>query len=136
MSLWLANAWGFVSLHKKILGYLALVLIVFGVFLYATDRVGNWWNERGIDKDKAKIANTIGNIANINAQISNLEIQKAEQQGELKKDTETLTNSVYGREEAKKEVNAALANFNRALNTNTGVDATAEQIQEALDKLK
>jgi len=94
-----------------------------------------WWANRTNQKAKDKIANTVANIANINAQVANLQLQDAEQRGELKKDVETLQTQTFGREDAKKETNAALANFNKALASNSNVNATQDDIQKALDKL-
>lgn len=119
----------------KIIGGVVGGLVLLALILFAASRISNWWTDRGIRKDKAKIANTVNEIANISNQIGNLEIQKAEKQGELKKDIEDLQNQTIGREEAKKESNAALANFNAALKSNSNVNATAEDIQKALDKL-
>lgn len=120
----------------RIVGISALGLVLIGVVLFGIDRCGTWKANRSIEKDKQKIANTVAEISNISNQISNLELQKAEKQGELNRDVETLANNVYGRDEAKAETNAALANYQRAVRANVNANATAKQIEEALKKLE
>ncbi len=119
----------------KILGGLAAGVLLLVLILFAADKVSNWRTNRDINKQKQKIANTVTEIGTIKDQISNLEQQKAEKQGELQRDVETLANQTYGLEDAKKETNAALANYNRALQTNSNVNATAEDLQRLVDKL-
>lgn len=119
----------------KILGGLAAGVLLLVLILFAVDKVSNWRTNRDINKQKQKIANTVTEIGTIKDQISSLEQQKAEKQGELQRDVETLANQTYGLEDAKKETNAALANYNRALQTNSNVNATAEDLQRLVDKL-
>lgn len=119
----------------KIIGGCVGGLIVLGFVLFTFDKCGTWRENRSTKKDKEKIANTVNEIANISNQISNLEIQKAEKQGELKRDVEILANQTFGLEEAKKETNAALSNFNKALQANSNVNATAEDFRRILEKL-
>lgn len=119
----------------KRVGIAIVGLAVLGAVLFGIDRCGTWKANRDIAKDKQKIANTVAEIGNISNQIGNLEQQKAEKQGELNRDVETMANNIYGREDAKTETNRALANFNAALKANANVNATAEDIQRALEKL-
>jgi len=116
--------------------YLPAGLVLISAVLFGIDRCGTWRANRDIAKDKQKIANTVAEISNISNQIGNLEQQKAEKQGELNRDLETLANNVYGRDEIKKEANAALGNYQRAVNANANTNATARQIEDALKKLE
>lgn len=87
-------------------------------------------------KEKQKIENTINEIKEIKAQQEALAIQEAEKRGELKKDVETLANATYGREEAKREANNALANYNKIVNSGANVNATLDDLSNVLEKLK
>jgi cell division protein FtsL len=117
-----------------IYGVAGLILLVAILFLF--QYCGNYWTQRKIDKDKAKIANTVAEISNVKGQISELEQKKAELQGELNRDKEALTNSLFGLDDAKREANQAIANFQKAVNSNTNTNATAQQIEDALRKLE
>lgn len=119
----------------RLIGSFIFGLVVIGGVLFGIDKRSNWRTTRETNKIKANIANGITKIANIQTQISNLEVQKAETQGELKRDVETYANQTYGREDDKIRTNQALANYNQALKTNTNIDATRQQIEDALKKL-
>lgn len=116
--------------------YIPAGLLLLAAILFGLDRCGTWKANRGIEKDKAKIANTVSEISNVKGQINELELKRAELQGELNRDVETLANNVFGQEAAKVETNQALANFNAALKANSNVNATAQQIEEALKRLE
>lgn len=115
--------------------YIPAGLVLIAAVLFGLDRCGTWQANRGIQKDKEKIANTVSQIANIKTEIANLQNQEAEKRGELARDVETLTNQVFGREEAKAEANKALANYNAALAANSNVNATAQDFTNILEKL-
>lgn len=119
----------------KIIGAVVLGLLLLGAVLFGIDRCGTWKADRAIKKDKGKITNTLANIANISDQIGNLELQKVEQKGQLNRDVEEYQNQTYGRDDAKAETNAALGNYQRALNANTNTNATAADFEKALRKL-
>lgn len=119
----------------KAIGVSVGLLIVLGAALFTMQQCGTWRGQRSVAKDKAKIANTISEISNIQTQIANLEQQKAEKTGELKVHAEELANSIYGREEAKIQTGAAIANYQAAVNAKLPTDATAQQIEDALNKL-
>lgn len=114
---------------------LGLVLLV-GVIFWISDSYGTWSFGRGQNKAKEQIANTAKEIANIQTEIANLENRKSEKQGELKRDTEALSNSLFGLEEAKKETNAAIANFQKAVNNNSNVNRSLEDLDKVLEKLE
>jgi len=111
---------------------LASLLVLAWIFAGISD----WRFERGIEKKKREVNAKVEHIANIQTQITELEKEKATTQGELNRDMEDLQRNVYGLEEAKAETNAALANFNRAVNSNSNVNATAEDLKRVLEKLE
>lgn len=122
--------------HKRIIVYVCLGLFALLLFLFLTDKLGSKWWDRGVRKEKQKIENTINEIKEIKAQQEALAIQEAEKRGELKKDVETLANATYGREEAKREANNALANYNKIVNSGANVNATLDDLSNVLEKLK
>ncbi len=121
--------------HKRIIGYCVGGLLLLLLVLFGVQQCGNWRTDRGLAKDKAKIANTVAEISNVDAQIGELQEKKAELQGELNRDVEDMQNKVFGLDETKKEVNAAKANFNAAIANNSNVDATKEDFLKVLEKL-
>lgn len=112
-----------------------LAIVLIGAALYMTDCGSTWSFNRGVKKDKEAIANKVDEIKTIESQISELEQQKAEKTGELERDVEEYQRNVFGRDEAKAETNRALANFNAAVNSNSNVDRTAEDLKRILEKL-
>jgi len=115
---------------------LVAVLVLIGGGLFACDKIGGHITDRGIRKDKEKIANTVAEISNVKGQISELQQKEAELRVELNRDVETLQNNVYGHETAKGETNKALANYNAAVRSNSNVNATAEDLLKVLEKIK
>lgn len=111
---------------------LAALLVLAWIFAGISD----WSFVRGVEKKKREVNAKVEQIANIQTQITELEKEKATTQGELNRDMEELQRNVYGLEEAKAETNAALANFNRAVNSNSNVNATAEDLKRVLEKLE
>lgn len=122
--------------HWKLIAVIAGLLVVLGLVLWLFASVDNWSFNRGQRKTKEQIANTAKEIANIQTQITDLEKQKAEKQGELHRDMEQLQKEIYGREEAKQATNAALANFQNAVNSNSNVDRTAEDLERILREVE
>lgn len=88
------------------------------------------------DKLKANVNAAVQEIGNINSQIANLNERKAEVKVGIERDTAELVNSVYGHEGAKQATNQALANYNAAVQSNSNVDRSAEDILRKLDELK
>jgi hypothetical protein len=120
----------------KIIAACAGAIVLLALILFASSRISNYWTDRGIRKDKEKIANTVAEISNVKGQISELQQKEAELRGELGRDVETLQNNVYGHETAKGETNKALANYNAAVRSNSNVNATAEDLLKALERIK
>lgn len=124
-------------LHKvKLIAIALAAVLVFAAILWALDAFDSWSFNRSHTKAKEQVANTAKEIANIQTEITNLETKKAEKVGELKRDTEALTNSLFGLDEAKKETNAALANLQKAVNANTNVDRSVQDLEKVLEKLQ
>lgn len=119
----------------KLIAIALAAVLVFAAILWALDVFDSWSFNRRHTKAKEQVANTAKEIANIQTEIANLETKKAEKVGELKRDTEALTNSLFGLDEAQKETNQAVANFQRAVNSNSNVDRSAEDLRRALEKL-
>lgn len=122
--------------HKDVVIYCVLALLLFAGALWGISKLSTGWQDRGIRKEKQKIKNTINEIKDIKAQQEALAIQEAEKRGELKVDLETLSNATYGREEAKREANNALANYNKIVNSGANVNATLDDLSNVLEKLK
>ncbi len=121
--------------HWKLIGIALGLLFVLGLVLWLFATYDSWSFNRGQRKTKDKIVNTAQEIANIQTQIGELEKAKAEKHGELQRDMEQLQRDIYGREEAKQTTNAALANFNRAVASNSNVNRTAEDLERILREL-
>lgn len=113
------------------IGLLALLGIIAGIIGWAD----GWWFKRGVAKDKQEIVDTAKELANVNAQIGNLLIKQGELKGKIERDTEQLQENIFGLDEAKKETNQAIANLNRALNSNSNVNRSAEDLEEVLRRL-
>lgn len=113
---------------------IALIVVVGGVLLLA-DKCGTYKSNKAINAAKGNIANTVNEISNVKVQIGNLEQKKAELDGRLQRDAETLANNVFGQDETKKVVNQALANYNAALKANSSVNVTAEDLKRIVNQV-
>lgn len=126
------KAWPYFKLAALVAGLIAVI----GFGLFVVDRCDSYSANRKDKAAKDKIANTAKEIANISNVISNLEVQKAEKAGELNRDMEQLQKDIFGRDEAKAETNAALANFQKAVNANSNVNRSAEDLERILRELE
>jgi biopolymer transport protein ExbB/TolQ len=122
--------------HKRwlIYGGLGLLLVLVALFLYQCG--DDYLFKSKVQKQKDEIANSVDEIRDISNQIANLQEQKAGKVAEINAATEQLEKDIFGREEVKAEVNQALANFQRAINSNSNVNRTAEDIEKILEKLE
>jgi len=120
----------------KIIGVLLAALFVIGIALWGFSALSDWNYSRGLDKKKEAVNQAVQEISNIDAEIDRLNVNKAEKTGELKRDTEALMKEIYGREEVKKETNQAIANFANAVNSNSNVNRSAQDIQKLLEELE
>lgn len=121
--------------HKKwlIYGGLGLLLILAALFLYQCG--DDYIFKSKVQKEKDAIANDLKEIANKSNQITELEKEKAALTANVNTATQELTNSLFGLEDAKKETNQALANLQKAVNSNSNVDRTVEELNKILEKL-
>lgn len=88
------------------------------------------------DKLKNEVNAKLQTVEQIKAQEANLKEQKAAVIEGIKRDTAELSNSIYGLEQAKEETNKAIANYEKAVNSNSNVDRSAEDILRKLEELK
>lgn len=120
---------------SRILWITVAAIVGLGVLLYLLTSVDSCRFQSKQDKLKANVNTAIQEIGNINTQIANLNERKAEVKEGIKRDTEDLVKSIDGHEEAKKATNAALANYANAVNSNSNVDRSAEDILKKLEEL-
>ena len=117
-----------------VIGGLAVLLVGAALFLYSCG--DDYLFKSKVQKDKEAIANTAQEIANVSKEIANLQLQKEGLKANLNTATEQLHKDVFGHEEAKKESNQALANLQKAIETNSNVDRTVEDLNRALERLE
>lgn len=125
----------FIRQHKTAAAVAICVVILIGLGLFLYSAGSDYLFKRQIDKKKEAIAEQVNEIANISNQIANLELKKSGTVANINNDTEELARAVFGLEEAKKATNAALANFNAAVNSNSNIDRTAEDLLRQVQKL-
>jgi prefoldin subunit 5 len=121
--------------HRTVLIGLGLFALLVIVAMYMTDCGENWAFNHSVNKQKQVIANNIDTIKNANVQIANLEQQKAAAAANVNAAVADYQRQVYGLDNAKAETNQALANLNSAMKANANIDATADDVLKALDKL-
>lgn len=127
--------WGNIF-RSRILWVIVAAVVGLGLLAYLLTSVDSCRFQSKQDKLKANVNTAIKEIGNINSQIANLNEKKAEVKEGIKRDTEDLVNSIEGHEAAKKEANQALANYQAAVNSNSNVDRSAEDILKKLEELK
>jgi hypothetical protein len=121
--------------HKKFLVFGGLGLLLVGTALFLYQCGGDYAFKSKVQKDKDAIANTAKEIANISNTIVNLELQKESLKTNVNAATEQLQKDLFGHEDAKKETNQALGNFQKAVNANANIDRTLEDLNKALERL-
>lgn len=135
MSLVEPTIWEKVKPYKRwiIYGGLGLLLIGVGLFLYQCG--DEYLFKSKVQKQKDEIADTVQEIKDKSNQISELEKEKAALAANVNTATQELQKDLFGLDEAKKETNQALANLAKAVNANSNVDRTLEDLNKALEKL-
>lgn len=113
---------------------LGILLLLVALFLY--DCGGDYLFKSKLQKQKDEIITDTKEIVNISNQIHELEKAKEAKKVEVNAATEQLNKDLSGHQEAKTEANQALANFQKAVNSNTNVDRTLEDLERVLEKLK
>lgn len=126
---------------KIIIFVLAGVLLLLAMFF--TDRCGTWSYKHFEKKKKAEIANTVAQIKEVQSEIAQergdireLEGKKQVLKEQLTTQTAELANLMSLSAEQHEAVNQAQANYNAALRANTNVNATAQDLQDQIDKLE
>lgn len=114
---------------------IGLSIVLIGSALYLTQCGENLYFWHGVKKDKAGIANQMQQANVIRSEIANLQNANAQVQANINADTRDYANQTYGREDLKVETNQALANYQKAVNTNSNVDKAAEDLNRVLEKL-
>lgn len=112
---------------------LTIVLIVGGYILYQTGET--YFENRRIDKLKVNANQAIAEAANLKQEAANLEQKRIEANANVNAAVDQYSREIFGRDEAKQEVNKALGNYNKALSANSNVNATAEDVLKAIERL-
>lgn len=121
--------------HKRLLVYAGLGLLLLGVGLFLWQCGDDYLFKSKVQKQKDEIANELKEITNVSNQIIELEKKKEGLALNVNAATEELKKDLFGLEEAKKETDEALANFQRAVNANDNVNRTAQDLEDALKRL-
>lgn len=121
--------------YKTWLIYGGLGILLIGVALFLYDCGENAWFKSKVQKQKDEIKAETNKIANISSQIIELEKEKAAATANVNAAAEQLQKDIFGREELKTEANQALANFQRAANSNLNVNRSAEDLEKILERL-
>lgn len=122
--------------QKRLIGIVLACMAGLGLFLWIIAYQGSCSFRRGQNKTKEAINANIAEIGNLTNQITNLEIKREGVREGVKGDMQDLQRDIYGREEAKREANQALANYQRAVNANSNIDRTAEDLNRILRELE
>ena len=133
--LWIKNAFGWISLHKKLTAIVAglIALLIFGWWLITT--LEAWYGQRQINKDKQAIVNKTQEIVNVQTNINAMQANRDEKIGELKVLTNSYVNASNVDARAQAEANQALANLAKAVNSNSNVNASVDDLNKKLDNL-
>jgi hypothetical protein len=135
MSLAEPTLWERAIANKRWIIYAVLALVLIGTGLFIWQSVDTYIFNRGVKKDKAAIANKINEIANVTANINAMQANRAEKVGELRELTNVYVDASNADAQAKAEANRALSNLATVVNSNSNVNASADDLQKKLDKL-
>jgi biopolymer transport protein ExbB/TolQ len=135
MKLDYASIWQSIKDNKGKLSIVALAILLIFVSIWMYSWGSNYFANRKIKKLQENVNSAMVEAANLKQQAANLEVKKVEAQANVNAATKEYQDNVYGREQVKQETNQALANYQKALNTNTNVDVTAQQLEDKLKEL-
>src|SRR6185369_7464274 len=126
------NAFGWISLHKKLTAIVVglISLLIFGWWLTTT--LEDWYGQRQINKDKQAIVNKTQEIVNVQTNINAMQANRDEKIGELKVLTNSYVNASNVDARAQAEANQALANLAKAVNSNSNVNASVDDLNKKL----
>jgi chromosome segregation ATPase len=131
-----SGIWESVVAYKTVFIAIGLLVVLALVAAYISYCGSNWSFNRGIRKEKEAIANKTAEIANKTTRIDELKQERDQDVGELKVLTNNLANANVADENARAEVNRAVANLAKAVNANSNVNATVEDVNRKLDQLE
>jgi uncharacterized membrane protein YhiD involved in acid resistance len=135
MSLIDPNVWDKILPYKRWIIYGALGIVLIGLVLFLYDCGSEYIAKSKITKQKEAINAEVDKIANSQQQIIELEKEKSAAQANVNAATEELQKNIFGLDQAKQETNQALANLQRATNSNSNVDRSAEDLKRILERL-
>lgn len=110
-------------------------LIVLGLVLFGIDRCSTWRTNRDIEARKANVNAALANIANVEANIAFDKGRQEEQKAAVNAATQDYLMAVNATDEARSEVNAALANVEKAKNANQA-NVSIRELEEKLKRLE
>lgn len=114
---------------------LLAVLVILGAVLFGIDRCSTWRANRDIEARKANVNAALSNIANIEANIAFDKGRQEEQKQAVNAATQDYLTAVNATNEVREEVNAALANVEKAKNANQA-NVSIRELEEKLRKLE
>lgn len=131
------SVWAWMIAHKKVLLIVGLAIVLVFLFFFISDRLGDYFADRKIQKQKEAIANKVDQIQEKKAELAVDQAEVDRLTGEVKVETQQLAEDLAVREELRKETNQAIANLEAVKNAPpSNVDRTAEDLKKLLDKLE
>lgn len=121
--------------YKKQLLYAVIGLALLAGVLFGIQQTRSWWGTRKIDKLKANVNSTMGDLKNAQANIAKDKQDEAVQLDRVKSATNAVIEATNSTNAAKTETNRALGNLANAVNANHQVDVTAEDLHKRLQEL-
>jgi len=121
--------------NKGKIAIVAGVLVLIGLSLWGYQGVQNWRFNSKQEKLQGNINAALQDAANVKQQAANLDVKRVEAQANVNAAVKEYQNAVFGLDDAKRETNQALANYQKAVNANGNINATADDVLKAIDKL-
>jgi len=131
MRLLLANIWGWMIAHKRVLLYCLAGLLLLAAVLFGMDRCSSWNFASKQDKLKANVNTIIANIEARNAVIANLKEQQAVEAERVKQATAEYLDAINATDATRQETDRALSNLANAANANRG-NVSVKELEEKL----
>lgn len=119
----------------KAIGLCLIGLVIIAILLFASDRISNWWNSRGIDKAKA---NVNAALEAVNAQRSVVATDRVDEALALQNVNVAVKGVIEASnatDAAKQAANEALAKYENAHRANVPVGTSEEILREKLRAL-
>lgn len=135
MSLFFANLFGFLVLHKRIVLYCVLGLVVLGGVLFGIDRCSNWRTNRQIDKARANLNAATQELKQAHANLESDKIDEAVKIEKVKEAGNNVANAIQTTEAGKVEIQKATANLANVIAANKPSGVNEMDLQKRLDDL-